>query len=89
MFEWDPAKAKSNEAKHGVSFEQAETIFEDPMAITYPDPDHSNTEEREITIGKAEDQIILTVAHTERSGRIRLISARRATKAEQRRYERD
>lgn len=89
MFEWDEAKAKSNEEKHGVTFDQATAVFEDPMAITYPDPDHSDVENREITIGKSEDRILLTVSHTLRSGKIRLISAREATRAEQRRYERD
>ena len=89
MFEWDEAKAKANEKKHGITFDQAVTVFEDPLAITYSDPDHSDVEDREVTIGKCEDQVLLTISHTERSGKIRLISAREATKAEQQRYETD
>lgn len=64
-------------------------MFEDPLAITYADPDHSDVENREVTIGNAEDRVLLTVSHTDRDGKIRLISARESTKAEQRRYERD
>ncbi|HMS54966.1 MAG TPA: BrnT family toxin [Fimbriimonadaceae bacterium] len=88
-FEWDPQKAIANQEKHGVSFELAQTVFEDPRAITYNDPDHSGVEQREITIGVCENLVILTVAHTDRDGNLRIISARRATSAERRRYEED
>ncbi|HJP83123.1 MAG TPA: BrnT family toxin [Fimbriimonadaceae bacterium] len=89
MFEWDTAKASANLKRHGISFEQAATVFEDPWAITYVDPDHSDVELREITIGLSENLLILTVSYTDRDGRTRIISARKATKAEQFRYEND
>ena len=86
-FDWDEAKASSNREKHGVSFEQASAVFSDPKAITIDDPDHSDDEEREITIGEAERRVILTASHTDRNGITRIISARKANAKERRRYE--
>ncbi|MEO8369118.1 MAG: BrnT family toxin [Candidatus Solibacter sp.] len=88
-FEWDAAKAASNPDKHGVSFAEAMTVFGDPLEATIPDPDHSVGEYRFLSIGRSEAGRVLVVAYTEREGRIRLISAREATPAEQRRYESD
>jgi len=87
VFEWDPRKAAANQHKHGVSFEQAAEVFEDPMAVTFADPDHSTQEAREITIGRSGDWIVLTVSHVEKTGKIRIISARRATRSEVKVYE--
>ena len=86
-YEWDPAKAAANLKKHGVSFEEAASIFLDELALTFWDPDHSEEEEREITIGRSAEQRILFVAHTAREDRIRIISARQATSQERRQYE--
>ncbi len=86
-FEWDPGKAARNEAKHGVFFEDAATVFGDPLAITFDDPDHSDFEDRFLTFGRAPDGAILVVAHTERGDRTRIISARLATRREQKIYE--
>jgi uncharacterized protein len=87
-FEWDDAKAKSNAIKHGVSFEEAVSVFYDPLAATFPDPDHSVGEPREITVGYSAKLKLLLVCHTERNGStVRLISARPATRAEKRRHE--
>lgn len=87
VYEWDAAKAVRNLKKHGLSFEEAATVFLDPLAITFPDPDHSGAENREITIGHTMKERLVFVAHCERGKRIRLISARPATKAERRQYE--
>ncbi|HSI73734.1 MAG TPA: BrnT family toxin, partial [Fimbriimonas sp.] len=70
-FEWDPKKALANLEKHGVSFEVATSVFADPLAITFSDPDHSMSEARELTVGQAESRIIVIVSHTDRSGNIR------------------
>jgi uncharacterized DUF497 family protein len=86
-YEWDPAKAAENVKKHRVSFEEAASVFLDPAALTFGDPDHSEDEDREITIGRSARQRVLFVAHVSREGRIRIISARRATRQEQRQYE--
>ena len=86
-FEWDDEKAKSNLKKHGVGFEEASTIFNDPKIATISDPDHSEDEERFISIGKSVIKKLLAVIHTYRKERIRLISARKATKAEKKNYE--
>jgi uncharacterized DUF497 family protein len=86
-FEWDPRKERSNLAKHGVGFEQASTIFGDRSSLTIPDPEHSQTEERYITIGRTFTDKLLVVVHTERGNNIRLISARRASRRERRFYE--
>ncbi len=86
-FEWDPNKAKSNLQKHHVRFPEASTIFQDPLSITVYDPYHSREEERYITIGASAAGRILMVAHTDRSERVRLISARELTRAERKAYE--
>ena len=86
-FEWDDEKAKSNLKKHGVSFEEGATIFNDPKIATIADPDHSENEERFVSIGISVIKRLLTVIHTYRTERIRLISARKATKAEKKNYE--
>ncbi len=84
-FEWDDDKADWNERKHRVSFEAAEEVFDDPLHATMPDSLHSSDEDRFITIGERWNEI-LVVAHAERHGRIRIISARRATRTEKRDY---
>jgi uncharacterized DUF497 family protein len=86
QFEWNPAKAKTNLAKHEVSFEEARTVFDDSMFITVLDDEHSQDEQRYITIGLSKDGRLLMVAHTERENRIRIISARKATKNEEKFY---
>lgn len=85
--EWNPTKAASNVDKHGVSFEEAATVFLDPLSLTIADPDHSIEEERFITIGRSADGRLLVVIHTDRAEAIRLISARGATPQERRIYE--
>jgi uncharacterized DUF497 family protein len=84
---WDDAKAIANVAKHGVSFHEAATVFGDPLAITYPDPDHSMGEERYITFGRSARGRLLVVAHMERQDAVRPISAGLATRRERRIYE--
>jgi uncharacterized protein len=84
---WDGAKAIANIAKHGVSFHEAATAFGDPLAITYPDPDHSIGEERYITFGRSASGRLLVIAHVERGDTLRLISARPATRRERKIYE--
>jgi len=91
-FEWDPAKAKTNRRKHGVSFEHAAGLFLDPAAISEPDDEHGEAEERWVTIGRDSRGRILVIVHTFRESsargrRIRIISARKATKREVRQYE--
>jgi len=83
----DPAKAKGNFRKHRVSFEEAATLFLDPLAVTYPDPDHSDDEDREITIGHSARQRLLFVSHAQRGDRIRIISGREATRKERKQHE--
>ena len=86
-FEWDQNKAAHNLAKHGVSFEEAATLFGDPLAITFFDPDHSNDEDRFLTFGYASNGVLLVVSHTDRGDATRIISARRATRRERKIYE--
>jgi uncharacterized protein len=88
-FEWDPEKAKRNLAKHGTSFNEAATVFGDTLGWTYPDLEHSGFEERWITIGMSEQHLLLVVAHTmtEDGQRVRILSAREATRKERRFYE--
>jgi uncharacterized protein len=83
-FEWDDEKAARNLAKHGISFDKATSIFDDPVAITIDDPKHSWDERRFITLGTTFFEEVLVVIHTFRNGRIRIISARRANRAERR-----
>ena len=82
-FEWDANKAELNLRKHGVTFEEATTVFDDPMFITVVDNEHSIDEERYITIGRSEQGRVLMIAHTDRGGRIRIISVRKATRNEE------
>ena len=86
-YEWNREKARVNLGKHGVSFEEAATVFLDPLAMTYADPDHSAGEEREITIGYSIRQRMLIVSHCQRAERCRIISAREATRRERRQHE--
>lgn len=91
-FEWTPAKARQNIVKHGVSFEQATAVFHDPLMITMADEDHSDDEDRWLSLGRSGTFGLLVVIHTYEEGgsttaRIRIISARRATKSEQMTYE--
>jgi uncharacterized protein len=82
--EWDPAKAAENLRKHGISFTEAATVLGDFLAVTVPDPDHSATESRYITIGMSNRRRLLMVAHAERHERIRIVSARKLTHNERR-----
>ena len=86
-FEWDPEKAARNLAKHGVAFADAATVFGDPLAVTFADPDHSDDEDRFLTFGLSAEGHLLIVSHTDREDRTRLISARRATRKERKLYE--
>lgn len=86
-FRWDPGKATANERKHGVSFREAATVLRDPLSTTFPDLEHSGDEERYITIGLSAEARLLVVAHTEGEQEIRIISARRAIRKEQKFYE--
>ena len=85
--EWDPRKAAINRAKHTVSFEEAVTVFGDPLGRITDDPRHSQLEERYVLLGRSERQRLLVVMFTERAQAIRLISARKATRRERREYE--
>lgn len=87
QFEWDSDKASRNLKKHGVSFDEASTVFDDPLFITFLDEEHSIDEERYITLGLSEMNRLLLIAHTDREGRLRIISARKATRNERRFYE--
>lgn len=86
-FEWSLKKAQSNLAKHGVSFNEAATVFQDVLSVTISDPLHSEDEERFVLIGCSYRNRMLVVVHTEEGDRIRIISARRATRRERARYE--
>ena len=86
-FEWDGRKAASNLKKHRVSFDEAVTVFYDPLAATFGDPDHSREENRLITVGYSARGRLLVVSHVERVGATRLITARRATRCERKRHE--
>lgn len=86
-FEWDAAKAHENLKKHGVAFDEALTVFADPLARIFDDPDHSENEQRELIIGNSAKQRLLVVSFTERQPRMRIISARQATPNERQKYE--
>jgi len=88
-FEWDPGKARRNIHKHGIAFTEAATAFHDPLSLTIPDPDHSGGEARYLLLGRSTSGTLLVVAHTERRGRIRIISARKPTPRERKDYEQD
>ncbi len=87
QFDWDPNKAAGNEAKHGVSFEEAATVFGDPLSDTYDDPDHSLDERRLLIIGTSEQGRLLIVSHTDDGQTVRIISAREVTRKERKFYE--
>ncbi len=87
QFEWDPTKSQRNLRKHGISFDEAVTVFYDPLSATFGDPYHSRMEYRLITIGYSNRSRLLVVAHTERGSAVRIISARRATARERERHE--
>ncbi len=87
-FEWDERKDKANQIKHGISFEEAATVFDDPLSLHFDDPDHSRGEERYIVIGLSNQSRLMFVSHTDRNNKIRLISARLLTPKERRYYER-
>ncbi len=85
-YEWDPVKAAANLRKHGVSFAEAASVFMDPMALTFDDPDHSDEEDREITMGVSAKERFLFVSHSTRGDRIRIISARKSTQRARKQY---
>ena len=85
-FEWDETKAISNLSKHGIPFDEASTVFDDTLLITVFDDKHSDDEDRFITIGRSKTSKLLIVAHVERDGKTRIISARAATKHEENFY---
>ena len=89
QFDWDPAKAVSNEAKHGVAFAEAATAFGDPLSLTVPDPEHSVGEARFVLIGLTYMGRLVVVAHLESDSSIRIISARSATTTERKTYEQE
>lgn len=86
-FEWNPDKAGLNIEKHGVSFQEAATVFNDPLSVTFPDPDHSIGENRYVIIGVSRVGQLLVVAHTDRGEKVRIISTRKASRQERRFYE--
>ena len=87
QFEWDREKGKRNLRKHGVSFDEAVTVFYDPLSATFDDSDHSVEEQRLITVGSSSRGRLLVVSHTERGNAIRIISVRPATAQERKRHE--
>lgn len=88
LFDWNAKKAAANVSKHGVAFEEAATVFGDPLAITIPDPDHSHEEFRFLTMGRSADGRLLVVSHADgNDDAVRLISARVPTRRERRNYE--
>lgn len=86
-FEWNTGKADKNTRKHGVSFQEALTVFQDALSLTYPDTDHSTDEDRYLIIGLSSFGNVLVITHTFRNDNIRIISARKATKKERHFYE--
>jgi hypothetical protein len=88
-FEWDEKEADENYRKHGVTFQEASSVFGDRLAITFEDPDHSKNENRYLTFGESLQKRLLIVSHTERKGRTRIISSRPVNRKERRIYEED
>jgi uncharacterized DUF497 family protein len=86
-FEWDKRKELANIRKHGASFHEASTVFLDPLSMTFYDPDHAEDEDRYITLGMTKNGRLLFVSHAERGDRVRIISAREASKLERNGYE--
>jgi len=89
LFEWDEEKARSNLAKHNVSFDEATSVFDDPLFLTFGDPEYSFQEQRFIIMGESAKGRLLVVAYTDRAGITRLISARPVTRKERKAYESD
>jgi uncharacterized DUF497 family protein len=86
-FDWDKNKAERNLSKHEVSFEEAKTVFDDPLYVDFYDPDHSEDEDRYLLVGQSSQGRLLIVSYTERGDLIRLISAREVTKTERETYQ--
>ena len=86
-FDWNPIKAESSQTKHNVSFQEAASVFDDPLSITFSDPAHSIEEERMIIIGRSKNDRLLFVSHLDRNNTTRIISAREVTRFEKRIYE--
>ena len=86
-FEWNPNKAVMNLRKHSISFQEATTVFDDSLSVSFPDPDHSIGESRYVIIGMSGSGQLLVVSHNDRENRTRIISARRASRHERRFYE--
>ena len=86
-FEWNGPKAADNLRKHGITFDEATTVFADPLAVTYSDPEHSIEEDRFLTFGLSAQDRLIVVSHVDRSDNIRPISAREMTRKERRDYE--
>ena len=86
-FEWDEEKAVANLASHKVSFDEAKTVFDDPLYVDFYDPDHSYAEQRYLIVGESRQGRLLIIAYTERGDAVRLISAREVTSAERKAYE--
>jgi uncharacterized protein len=86
-FDWDQDKAVSNLSKHGVSFEEAKTVFDDPLYVDFYDPAHSDEEDRYLIVGESSQRRLLIASYTERGNLIRLISAREVTRTERKVYE--
>jgi uncharacterized protein len=87
IFEWNPEKAKSNLAKHNVSFEEASSVFANPLSETFDDPDHSEVEQRFIIIGHSDNERLLFISHADDGKKVRIIGAREVTRAERNQYE--
>jgi uncharacterized protein len=87
IYEWDAEKAQANLRKQRISFEEAATVFLDPLALTFPDPNHSVEEDREITIGHSNRRKVVFVSHCQRGDRVRIIGARKTTRGERKQYE--
>jgi uncharacterized DUF497 family protein len=87
LFEWDPEKARSNLQKHGITFDEASTAFEDSLSVTVPDPLHSEDEERFVLMGHSYRGRLLVVVHLDKGKRVRIISGRQATRKERHHYE--
>lgn len=87
QFEWDPRKADINQQKHGISFRESTTVFNDSLSITFPDPEHSIGESRYVIIGMSKLGQLIVVSHTDRDNQTRIISARKATRQERNFYE--
>ena len=87
QFDWDSTKAATNLSKHGVSFYEAKTVFDDQLYVDFYDPDHSDGEQRYIIIGQSQQGRLLMVSYTERNDTIRIISSREVTRTEREAYE--